>query len=650
MTIKLTRAWLAFILLLPAYNALAKLSVTDIASNAFNGEINGVSFQQDAITTYNGYQYAVYWSANRHVAVARRALPAGQWQSFELRDYTFQTNNAHYDISLGISPRDGTLHLSFYQWSSVFNYRKSVPGVVTNPQSVNWGPQLFNANQNGLLGPTMGPTTYPRFVTQPDGKLLFLLRHGSSGSGDSFLYEYDGNTGQWTGLGKFVDGLATDINAYFNGIHYDANGRLHATWVWRGTPDATTNFDLHYVYSDDDGRTWYDNSGRYVATTGSSPINQYTPGTVVWQIGQNRGLINQEAQAVDAEGRVSMLMSHMADGEPSSTDFAANRLKARVFHYMRDLSGQWRRQQLPGSSFSYDRNKIAADSQGNLYAVVNRDGIYKATAANNWTDWHLVMPVTDQTIFREVQLDRQRLMEEDILDFIHITTQGTMRLFSFDDQSERSPSAAGGGPEGFVYCAGESQSCNFSGTKDVVYGAAGRFYLQRANGQITCSNNVFGEPNRGVVKRCYYSQETSQGEGPAGYSLCAEEDQTCAVSETSNVAYGAQGAFNFRLTSSAITCSNAEFGDPISGVGKRCYVKPVVQGTVVSSSSSEQSSSQASSSPVSSSASVSSSESVSSSSSSQSSTPVRTGGASPFSILALLAFALFARVYFQTRK
>lgn len=595
----------------------AQLTVETATSGAYNTNINGVSFQQDALVTYNGYQYLVYWSLNRHVALGRKALPDGTWETFELTDYQFQTSDAHYDISLGISPRDGSLHLSFDQWSSEFRYRKSVNGVASNPQNFAWNRQLFGEVRNNLNGAALTPTTYPRFVTSPSGKLLLLLRHGISGTGDSFLYEYDGSTGQWTTLGKLMDGLATDVSAYFNGIHYDKNGRLHASWTWRETPDAASNHDLHYIYSDDEGRTWFNNAGQHIATVGSRPINENTSGIKIWDVGQNRGLINQEAQAVDAQGRISLLMSHMRDNAPSLTDFREARLRSYVYHYMRDLNGQWSRRELPGSSFSYDRNKIAVDAGNNLYAIINRDGIYRATPQNNWNDWQLLQPLTDQSLFAEVQLDRQRLQDQGILSFVTLATPGRMLVFDFLDEGVGSSSTAGGGPLGYPFCAEENGTCRFSGQRDIAFGAGGRFYHLTATGQIACNKDTFGEPIRDSVKRCYFSDTSVNTSAiPANYHFCADENNECRFDDLRPVAFGTNGKFHYRLAVGAINCTLSEFGDPAPQMVKKCFVLENLSASSSSSSSSASSSSSSSSSSSYSSSSSSSSSSTSSGSSS----------------------------------
>jgi syndecan 4 len=59
---------------------------------------------------------------------------------------------------------------------------------------------------------------------------------------------------------------------------------------------------------------------------------------------------------------------------------------------------------------------------------------------------------------------------------------------------------------------------------------------------------------------------------PASY-LCADESYTCLCS--GYVIYGAQDKFKDpRLVQNSIQCSNAVWGDPISGVVKKCYCTP----------------------------------------------------------------------------
>ena len=64
--------------------------------------------------------------------------------------------------------------------------------------------------------------------------------------------------------------------------------------------------------------------------------------------------------------------------------------------------------------------------------------------------------------------------------------------------------------------------------------------------------------------------------GPRGYRFAANEGQTVVVPRRVNIAYGANGRFNYRYNVNRNTpCNNRTFGDPIVGTAKRCYVQDV---------------------------------------------------------------------------
>src|SRR5258706_6569059 len=60
---------------------------------------------------------------------------------------------------------------------------------------------------------------------------------------------------------------------------------------------------------------------------------------------------------------------------------------------------------------------------------------------------------------------------------------------------------------------------------------------------------------------------------PAGYTYCANENETCSFNGVASVAYGANGAFNYGTFSNSAACTNATFGDPAPGVAKTCSYK-----------------------------------------------------------------------------
>ena len=88
--------------------------------------LNACSYQQSALTTYQNYQYAVFYTPKskialpdattpRYVNLSRRAISPklGSWETLTFTDYEQTTDDGHNTISMGISHGDGTIHLSF---------------------------------------------------------------------------------------------------------------------------------------------------------------------------------------------------------------------------------------------------------------------------------------------------------------------------------------------------------------------------------------------------------------------------------------------------------------------------------------------------------------------------------------------------------
>jgi chitinase len=128
------------------------------------------------------------------------------------------------------------------------------------------------------------------------------------------------------------------------------------------------------------------------------------------------------------------------------------------------------------------------------------------------------------------------------------------------------------GPSGYTYCAPENSTCSFSGTASVAFGANGLFYYQTLTNGASCTDAVFGDPDVGVVKACFYQPVTTPA-GPAGYTYCAPENSTCSFSGTASVAFGANGLFNYQTFTNSASCTDAVFGDPDYGVVKACFYK-----------------------------------------------------------------------------
>lgn len=132
-------------------------------------------------------------------------------------------------------------------------------------------------------------------------------------------------------------------------------------------------------------------------------------------------------------------------------------------------------------------------------------------------------------------------------------------------------------------CAQEGQTCSFSGTRTVQYGAGTKQASGTFSGSVLCDNSVFGDPVYGVAKSCQYSAVVLVN---PDWLDCATENQSCAFSGTRVVRYGAGSTFASQTFTSSVLCSNSVFGDPLPGTAKTCQYSvtsttPVVTPPVV---------------------------------------------------------------------
>jgi len=410
--------------------------------------INGLSFQQEALVTFNGWQYAVYYNSSRRVCLARRQLPSGAWSVIPFTDYTLSTTtDAHNVVTIGICPNDGTIHLSFDHHGGSLHYRVSQPGAASHPDSVVWNAALFGPVRSYLIaGQTITSVTYPRFWQTPDGNLQFGFRAGASGNGDWYMADYTADDGLWSNVrqvinrsGTYTDSLGTSTtrNAYMNPLVYGPDGILHATWTWRESAGGA-NHDIVYAWSPDGGFHWYNNNvaAGFRIGTGSSPlqtllsvtwineglqligkatgstttqqlITVHSSNAAVIAVDRYYGIMNQQAQAVDAQGRIHTIMFHCTPETYEGYSYSTwgPQGARRYYHYWRNAKGIWTRNELPGWVGS--RPKLFIRSNGDAYVIYQSrrnvnptdTGIYftdgdltiqAATAASSWTDWQII--------------------------------------------------------------------------------------------------------------------------------------------------------------------------------------------------------------------------------------------------------------------
>ncbi|KAK1454680.1 hypothetical protein CMEL01_03440 [Colletotrichum melonis] len=300
--------------------------------------LNGNAFQQDAIISFRGWQYAVFYSSCSSsslnddtqreplfVCMNRRKLPNSEWQTIIFDDYHQTTDDGHNTVQMGICPGDGTIHLSYDHHCDTLKYRRSIKGIASDPELSRWTKDVFTLTLDYVPGITkphenFGYVTYPRFGVLGND-MYFSIRNGKAGLGDDLLYIYRAATGLYEYAGKHLKGIQN--NPYVHGMDY-RDGKLHITWVYRGfvhydgwddpldtkhkqqagPNGADNNYNICYAYSDDGGYTWKNGHDKTIALLrDGGSITPDCPGLVAFNIPKGRGLTNQEAQAVDQDGQ-----------------------------------------------------------------------------------------------------------------------------------------------------------------------------------------------------------------------------------------------------------------------------------------------------------------------------------------------------------
>ena len=387
--------------------------------NAVSGGVineNGIAAGGD-VTSHNGYQYAIYYTAetnnnSRRVAVSRRKEGDNNpWETFTFDNYNFTsdlsddngTTDGHNYATIDIATHDGTIHLAFDHHVDNLHYSVSVAGAATNPENHTWSSSLFSSITNKLSGISVNSITYPQFVRNNLGQLYFYHREGLPNGGAPNMYVYSLN-GTWVKRGRIINGFSG--NGSYNGSSsrnpytmkpvVDSTGRIHVGWTFREQGNdnvlGSTNHDIHYMYSDDKGVTWYNTAGTHIGTSNSNPVTLNSPGIVVHQVGQARSLLNQYANlAVDNQNRPHMVYHFLPEELPDCTNVSGQAGPyycpgAEYYHFALS-GGQW--QVIPTNIPVKGAGNVWVDQDTNdVFLGGQWNGrVYTATAASGWTDW-----------------------------------------------------------------------------------------------------------------------------------------------------------------------------------------------------------------------------------------------------------------------
>ena len=113
----------------------------------------------------------------RHLHLARRSLahpsdtPLGAWQVLEFTDYEQTLDDGHNVASLGICPKDETIHMSWDLHCSALRYRRSISGLANCPETAKWDVQEFSEVLDCLPG-------VPEAIQDVSHAARLIIAHG----------------------------------------------------------------------------------------------------------------------------------------------------------------------------------------------------------------------------------------------------------------------------------------------------------------------------------------------------------------------------------------------------------------------------------------------------------------------------------------
>ncbi len=259
-----------------------------------------------ALLTAPPFQYAAYYDANRQMTVAQRRLDQEKWVYQKLP--TSVVWDSHNYVTLALD-RTGQLHVSGNMHVvPLIYFRTTKAGDISTLAAA------------PMVGEREQRMTYPVFIKDKAGRLIYRYRDGKSGSGDDLYNVYDEATQQWSRL------LATPLtngqgkmNAYCTMPLLGPDGMFHLCWVWRNTPDCATNHDLSYAKSADLVH-WVDSAGKALTL----PVS-VTSGEVVDPVPPKGGILNSNQHiGFDTRARV-ILTYHKYDANGDLQIYAARR-------------------------------------------------------------------------------------------------------------------------------------------------------------------------------------------------------------------------------------------------------------------------------------------------------------------------------------
>ncbi|MGB3798336.1 MAG: BNR-4 repeat-containing protein [Lewinella sp.] len=247
-----------------------------------------ISAHGDCIAVVGSFTFVTWYRGGtdkRNLMLSRRRNddPAAAWVTLEFPDKHIgyrgdsTLGDSHNTAAVAVSTIDSTVHLLYDMHAydarnfpdHYFNYRVTEKGAAFVPDA-EFTLDRFLPKRNYLVeGQPYEKTTYPGFLTDPDGRLIVGYRLGGSGQGEHQYAVYDA-TG-WNKTLSWANGRIPlpDRYSVYGSLQIE-HGKLHAGYSirYKESDRYTLNSGLYYAYAlpPYGAGDWYDVNDRPIST------------------------------------------------------------------------------------------------------------------------------------------------------------------------------------------------------------------------------------------------------------------------------------------------------------------------------------------------------------------------------------------------
>lgn len=280
------------------------------------------------LISHGDSQVLAFYDAERRLTVANRSVRGLNW-SFRKAD-SFVEWDSHNYIDLGFDP-SGLLHIAGNMHASPLQYWTT--DVTGSSDQMSKIQVLSDKSKENKV-------TYPRFLRDREGSLLFTYRDGTSGDGDFMCLRWDDDRQKYQQISKhpLIEG-AGKRNAYIdtNSPILGPDGAWHLLWVWRDSPQAESTHTVNYACSYDLVH-WRNGSGRDIP----GPIT-FTGDTIIDPVPPGQGLINNNVR-----------LGFLPNGSPIAIYHKSSSTKYQQLWAATHNGKTWVRRQLTDWSYHWD--------------------------------------------------------------------------------------------------------------------------------------------------------------------------------------------------------------------------------------------------------------------------------------------------------